>query len=83
MENTGLISNNKLSSSKLSGNESNKQVNATNAIDGFVDKIDDEINRINKVLIESMNLVNRWLKLEAWQQNYMTKYATQVLSKQT
>ena len=59
-ETTGqLIGDNNLSNSKLGGNESSKQVNATVAIDRLVDGINDKINGINKMLLKSMDLVNR------------------------
>ena len=54
-----LIGDNNLSNSKLCGNKPSQQINATNATDGFVDEINDRIDRINKVLIELMNLVSR------------------------
>ena len=59
MEDTGLTGENELSNSELGGNESSEQVDATDTIDGFVDGIDDGTDGINKVLMESMNLVSR------------------------
>ena len=61
---------NNLSNSKLGGNELSKQVNATNAVDGFVDRIDDGIDGIdgldgiNTVLMNLMNLVSKLTEME-------------------
>ena len=50
-----LIGDDDLSNSELGGNESSEQVNATDAIDGFVEGMNDGIDGIdgiNKVLME-------------------------------
>ena len=53
-----LIGNNNLSNSKRSGNEPSKQINATNAIGGFIDGIDNRVNIIDGINKRLMNLMN-------------------------
>ena len=49
---------------ELGGNKPSEQVNATDVIDGFVDGIDDGVDRIdgiNTVLMNLMNLISRMM----------------------